>query len=106
MQTYWETETGIQFALDAGSDETKFSYEWIRTILCHWMVGFQFITVYDDTDPTWGLFPGGNFHRANNAIQFLTQTAAGKTITNMTTPIGDRGNESPSLVPTRLVLAA
>jgi len=88
MQTYWETETGIQFALDAGSDETKFSYEWIRTILCHWMVGFQFITVYNDTDPTWGLFPGGNLHQANHAIQFLTLTTAGKTITSMTTPIG------------------
>ncbi len=88
MQTYWETETGIQFAFDAGSSETKFSYEWVRTILCHWMVGFQFITVFNDTDPTWGLFPGGNFHQANYAIQFLTKTTAGKTITSMTTPIG------------------
>jgi|GEM_PF-3778054 len=83
------TEMGPRLVGDAGNDQHTYANLVVRTILTHWMAGFDFVNLYDATDGEFGLFrkdDGGDLRRAVTAIETLSGLAASRRLAGIRTP--------------------
>jgi len=76
---------------ECGMDQHEYAYLYVREYLCDWIQGFKIVSYYDMDDNTagklWGLFSyddNGNLRRANTALQYMTSTIKGRTLSSFT----------------------